>query len=191
MRQVELAGQRCCTDRRNGKCIWKSARPILSGKRLAVRKSDRRHGFTLREMFVIIAIIAVLLAILVPAVQKARESARQTQCRNNLKQLGISLLNYHDTYGMFPMGAMHSGPNPGGAPPIEAGLGPSWWFSQLPFYESSPLYDQIITASRSSGPVTPQFCADDMKASGDGEATSSGRRKSELPSNRCWAVTTR
>ena len=62
-----------------------------------MRKSTRKQGFTLREMFVIIAIIAVLLAILVPAVQKAREGARQAQSRNNLKQVGLSLWKYHDS----------------------------------------------------------------------------------------------
>jgi hypothetical protein len=117
-------------------------------------------------MFAVIAIIAVLLAILVPAIQKAREAARQTQCKNNLKQICLSLLNYHDTYKMFPMGAMHSGPKPGGDPPIQGSLGPSWWFSQLPFYESSPLYDQISVALQSGSPVAPEFCANDMKAMG-------------------------
>jgi prepilin-type N-terminal cleavage/methylation domain-containing protein len=65
---------------------------------------DRRKGFTLIELLVVIAIIAVLIALLLPAVQAAREAARRTQCRNNLKQIGLSIHNYHDVYKQFPMG---------------------------------------------------------------------------------------
>ena len=65
-------------------------------------RSHRRRGFTLIELLVVIAIIAVLIALLLPAVQAAREAARRTQCRNNLKQMGLAAHNYHDVNLMFP-----------------------------------------------------------------------------------------
>ncbi len=102
-----------------------------------------RQGFTLIELLVVIAIIAILIALLLPAVQQAREAARRTQCRNNLKQLGIALHNYHDTHSVLPPGQVASGNCAGtaGLPPLVMNL--NGLVLLLPFIDQAPLYAKL------------------------------------------------
>src|SRR5690606_27940838 len=96
-----------------------------------------RSGFTLIELLVVIAIIAVLIALLLPAVQQAREAARRTQCKNNLKQLGLALHNYHDVHNSFPIGSRY------GTGTYSNLSGCNWRTSILPYLEQGTAYDQM------------------------------------------------
>jgi prepilin-type N-terminal cleavage/methylation domain-containing protein len=104
-----------------------------------------KYGFTLVELLVVIAIIGVLVALLLPAVQAARESARRTQCSNNLKQLGIAAHNHHDSMGRLPPG--YVGQIPHSNPIGPSGLYPNQYTGclayLLPYMEQKPAYDQI------------------------------------------------
>jgi prepilin-type N-terminal cleavage/methylation domain-containing protein/prepilin-type processing-associated H-X9-DG protein len=102
----------------------------------------QRSGFTLVELLVVIAIIGVLVALLLPAVQAAREAARRSSCSNNLKQLALGCLNYEDTYKRLPLNYA-SGGNPYGNPPNANFRGTSWLTQVLPFIEQQQLYDII------------------------------------------------
>ncbi|MBI5761504.1 MAG: DUF1559 domain-containing protein [Planctomycetales bacterium] len=103
----------------------------------------RKRGFTLIELLVVIAIIAVLIALLLPAVQQAREAARRTQCKNNLKQLGVALHNYHDQFKLFP--ARQNGGGCEGA--SNNGTPRSRWAAHvllLPNMDGQALYDDCV-----------------------------------------------
>jgi len=102
-------------------------------------RSSRNQGFTLIELLVVIAIIAVLIALLLPAVQQAREAARRSQCKNNLKQIGLALHNYHDNSNAFPPGAFYHGSSGS----ERYGNGFSFHVMLLPYLEQPALYQQF------------------------------------------------
>lgn len=114
-------------------------------------RQNRPRGFTLIELLVVIAIIAILIALLLPAVQQAREAARRSQCKNNLKQLGLALHNYHDTHRVFPPGSIgHStiGPTPQAFGPLTM---------LLPYVDQASIYNQLDFNVSYTHPPNDQF----------------------------------
>src|SRR6266480_4113887 len=117
------------------------------------RRRGCRAGFTLIELLVVIAIIGVLVALLVPAVQKVREAAARAQCQNNLKQIGLAFHNYHSANKCYPAGF-----NSAAATTDGPSLGPGWgWGARLlPYLEQQNVYNQIDFTKDIAHPANAQ-----------------------------------
>jgi len=124
---------------------------------MTLRPRWTRSGFTLIELLVVIAIIAILIALLLPAVQQAREAARRTQCKNNLKQLGLALHNYHDTYSKFPPSEIHTREFLTDANNDWGNSTGTWALFLLPYIEQANTYSKINFSARFDG--TPENLA--------------------------------
>src|SRR5205807_2426873 len=111
------------------------------------------------ELLVVIAIIAILVSLLLPAVQKVREAANRAKCQNNLKQIGIAFHNHHGTFGYFPTGGTNSYPNMGGGtPPVGVAQPGSWCFQILPYIEQNNLFICNNQATATNTAVPGFFC---------------------------------
>ena len=132
------------------------ARDAAAGRR-------RSTGFTLVELLVVIAIIGILVALLLPAVQAAREAARRMSCQNQMKQMGLAMQNHVDSQGVFPSGGIAIWPRiedySAGGKPFSAGRqGLSWGFQLLPFLEEGAVHGLTTTEQLSQTPINLYFC---------------------------------
>lgn len=157
--------------------------------KVSAPQGRRLRAFTLIELLVVIAIIAVLIALLLPAVQQAREAARRTQCKNNLKQIGLALHNYHDTYLKFPA-AMYFSNFPTGnligyqQTGADTMHGPSWLVGMLPYIDQGPLYNMAnfnvaignsVNANVTSANIPAFQCPSDSYANAGNKFQDTGR----------------
>src|SRR5260370_30068224 len=135
-----------------------------------------RIGFTLIELLVVIAIIGVLIALLLPAVQKVREAANRTQCANNLKQIGLAMHNFHDTYGAYPNSGNHWDTgisyDASGAPQNFKYQQAGWGYQILPFIEQDNLYNTSDMMDVNGNPTSIPANAVNVKQLG--QAANSG-----------------
>lgn len=127
-------------------------------------RGQRRHAFSLVELLVVIAMLGMLLALLLPAVQSARESTRRMQCANNLRQLGLAAHSFHDAYEHFPPAKLDEETVSGGVttasvvPQMDGTLGPNWAVIIAPYYESGGIAEALslnLRGSLASGVYTP------------------------------------
>ena len=111
---------------------------VRAGNHPSEIRNQKSRAFTLVELLVVITIIGILIALLLPAVQVAREAARRMQCANNVKQLGLALQNHHALHNVFPAGARCAGVE------LDTGYGICWRASILPFLEYGSTYDDSL-----------------------------------------------
>ena len=151
LNELPLPDESAYTNRDSFGCF-----PSLNWRFFMKASGVLKRGFTLIELLVVIAIIAILIALLLPAVQQAREAARRTQCKNNMRQIGLAFHNYHDTHSRFPQPAMLRLTISGG---LNIRAGSSWCTMLLPFIEQASVYSLYNASVSPFDPVNASAVA--------------------------------